>query len=406
MKTYVYTPSKYFFGPQRWWNRFDVALTAVAVIELLLNLASISGGGARLVLVLRGLRLARVVRLAKLMNIPLLKELANIVSGFIISVRSLIWVILTINVVVYVCALALRSLVQSWTSNDFRVTCPEDPDMMDMYGTESCKLHLVYGDEYCGTVLRCMFLIFRCMIMDCTSAGGRSLTMIFSNGFGVRFDLLYALSMVCVIFGLFNVITAIFVEATLNGLKENEIQRKYAKAYESNYMMEKLAKLVVCVSRETQSLRCARKLPLGASNRTTLSVGVADFEEVEEIYLSEEEFNLVIRSPEVRQLLDDLDVVVEPRPGVFDAFNLDEKSGTVSLSEIVSGLMRLRGDLNKVDIVITQMALESLQKKQSTLAKQMEEMQTSQRQTWQFIESRRAEKSQRAIEKLERISTR
>lgn len=33
-----------------------------------------------------------------------------------------------------------------------------------------------------------------------------------------------------------------------------------------------------------------------------------------------------------------------------------------------SGLMRLRGDLNKVDIVITQMALESLQKKQSTLA--------------------------------------
>ena len=35
-----------------------------------------------------------------------------------------------------------------------------------------------------------------------------------------------------------------------------------------------------------------------------------------------------------------------------------------------------------------------------------QEMQTSQRQTWQFIESRRAEKSQRAIEKLERISTR
>lgn len=29
-------------------------------------------------------------------------------------------------------------------------------------------------------------------------AGGRSLTMIFSHGFGLRFDLLYALSMVCV----------------------------------------------------------------------------------------------------------------------------------------------------------------------------------------------------------------
>ena len=102
-----------------------------------------------------------------------------------------------------------------------------------------------------------------------SSTGGRSLTMIFSHGFGLRFDLLYALSMVCaawqcflfraqqivpswsfmfcqliipfcvvrfhlctretmclccnvkfhsvaqVLFGLFNIITAIFVEATL-----------------------------------------------------------------------------------------------------------------------------------------------------------------------------------------------
>jgi hypothetical protein len=30
-----------------------------------------------------------------------------------------------------------------------------------------------------------------------STAGGRSLTMIFSHGFGLRFDLLYALSMVC-----------------------------------------------------------------------------------------------------------------------------------------------------------------------------------------------------------------
>ena len=33
-----------------------------------------------------------------------------------------------------------------------------------------------------------------------------------------------------------------------------------------------------------------------------------------------------------------------------------------------SGLMRLRGDLNKVDIVITQMALENLQKRQVHLS--------------------------------------
>lgn len=77
------------------------------MIELILNLFSVSGGQAtlggnifgsdpcpflvpgvtsgawlrKLVLILRGLRLARVARLAKLVNMPLLQELANIVSG-------------------------------------------------------------------------------------------------------------------------------------------------------------------------------------------------------------------------------------------------------------------------------------------------------------------------------------
>lgn len=176
IKSVVYTAREYFFGPSRWWNRFDVLLTAVAVIELILNLFSVSGGQAKLVLILRGLRLARVARLAKLVNMPLLQELANIVSGFIISVRSLFWVVLTINVVVYVCALALRSLVQSFTTALFRDTCNQSGDTLDMETNDYCsqKIHLVYGEEYCGSVLRCMFSIFRCMIGDCTSAGART----------------------------------------------------------------------------------------------------------------------------------------------------------------------------------------------------------------------------------------
>ena len=34
----------------------------------------------------------------------------------------------------------------------------------------------------------------------------------------------------------FNIITAIFVQATMNGLRENEAHLRNAKAYESNYM--------------------------------------------------------------------------------------------------------------------------------------------------------------------------
>ncbi|CAJ1383990.1 unnamed protein product [Effrenium voratum] len=374
IKSYVFTPRTFFCGKDRWWNGFDSLLTAVAVGELLLNLVINNESQAKIVLILRGLRFARIARLAKLMHMPLLQELANIVSGFIISARSLFWVIVTLNVVVYVCALALRSMVQSWTEPNTLQRCGSG-DYMDMEGAEGpCKLHLVYGDEYCGSVLRCMFSIFRCMIGDCTSAGGRSLTMIFSHGFGLRFDLLYALSMVVVLFGLFNIITAIFVEATLSGLKENEVQRKYAKAFETNYMTEQLAKLVMCVSVQTENLRARNRKKAKGSFASFADTGRdGEPSKGEEINLSEEEFNHVIRSSEVRQLLNELDVVVEPRPGIFEAFNTDE-SGAVSMSELVSGLMRLRGDLNKVDIVITQMALEGLQKRQNSLATRISDL--------------------------------
>ena len=39
-----------------------------------------------------------------------------------------------------------------------------------------------------------MFTIFRCMIGDCTTAGGRSLTLMWSKGYGVQFDIFYSFS--------------------------------------------------------------------------------------------------------------------------------------------------------------------------------------------------------------------
>ena len=40
-----------------------------------------------------------------------------------------------------------------------------------------------------------------------------------------------------------------------NGLKENESHRRYAKAYESSYMTEQLAKLVMVLSSQVQKMR-------------------------------------------------------------------------------------------------------------------------------------------------------
>eukprot|EP00439_Symbiodinium_sp_Y106_P044997 s178_g5.t1 len=102
----------YFCGRDYWWNWFDVLLSVAAVSETILNLA-MATQGTKAALILRGLRLARMARLAKLMRMPLLQELTNIISGFVISVRSLFWVMMTLFVVVYVLALGARVTVQA-----------------------------------------------------------------------------------------------------------------------------------------------------------------------------------------------------------------------------------------------------------------------------------------------------
>mmetsp|Transcript_54126 Transcript_54126/g.97728 ORF Transcript_54126/g.97728 Transcript_54126/m.97728 type:complete len:885 (+) Transcript_54126:74-2728(+) len=404
VKTYVLTPRGYFCGRDSVWNLFDVTLSAVAVGETAISiLFATAGSEMKAALALRGLRLARMARLAKLMRMPLLEELANIISGFVISVRSLFWVMVTLMLVVYVLALGMRATVQT-VSNGAMSTCGAG-DLIDLDsqvlkeahggGPPECKLYHVYGEEFCGSVPGCMFTIFRCMIGECTSTAGRSLTMVFSDAFGVRFDIFYSAAMVVVLFGLFNIITAIFVEATLNGLKENETQRRYAKAYESSYMTEQLAKLVMVLTSQVQKMRSRTSTLPGLLQDTMLQGAIAGFSmgssespaatsaalHSEEIFLSEEEFNQLIRMPDVRMLLNELDVSVEPRPGVFEAFNTDP-DGTVSISELVSGLMRLRGDLHKVDLVIAQMTLDNLQK-------QVEELRSSNAQIAKKIGAKR-----------------
>lgn len=61
----------------------------VAVSEIILSVI-FTGDGAqtRAALALRGLRVARAARLAKLMRMPLLEELANLISGILVKRKS------------------------------------------------------------------------------------------------------------------------------------------------------------------------------------------------------------------------------------------------------------------------------------------------------------------------------
>ena len=291
-------------------------------------------------------------------------------GGVFISLRPLFWVLLTLFLVVYFIAVLLRATLDGF--REARSCGNLDP--LDGMGSEDCPFHLEQGHVYCTDVLGCMFSVFRCILGDCTTQGGESLVLVFSDGFGMGFDLVYAFAMVVVTFGLFNIITAIFVEATLKGLKASDREQKFAKAHQSGWMTQQLARFVKLATQDVMSARKRKTNQEGHSQvmgplmGRISSLGLsasrpASDEKVltEELFVTEDEFLRLIRKTEVQQLLCDMDINVEPREGIFSAF-VTEEDGSVSMSEIVSGLMRFRGDLNKIDMAIARSELENLQR--------------------------------------------
>merc|ERR1711972_624883 len=98
-----------------------------------------------------------------------------------------------------------------------------------------CKVSYLYGEEFFGTVRLAMFTTFRFMLGDYSTRGGKSIVVAFSQDYGWKFELVFVAWMIIVIFGLFNIITAIFVDTTVAGLKHNDVKRKYAQQYERMY---------------------------------------------------------------------------------------------------------------------------------------------------------------------------
>jgi len=332
----------------RWWNWTDTSITCVSVFDLCiyaLSSTTDTATAARISLVLRTLRLVRIVRLVKLLRLPLFHELGSMLTGLLIGLPWLVWVCCLLVVVIFSAALFLRQAVgprgdechKGCTGECFDDNADEIAMLSDLPST--CKLHYLYGEEYFGTVGKSMFTVFRCMIGDCTTRTGRALAAELSSGFGARFDLAYSLGMVAAIFGLFNVITALFVESTLSALKYNELQRKKARQYETHWVQQKLEILIeriALLQRGTRARNWAASLAL-----------------------SEDDLREVLEDKVVRDVLHDIDVNVDMDSSVYEMFEWDA-SGKVGLSEFVTTIMKLRGDLQKTDMVATWVALRSL----------------------------------------------
>merc|ERR1712061_332057 len=76
--------------------------------------------------------------------------------------------------------------------------------------------------------------------------------------------------------------------------------------------------------------------------------------------ITRERFGKVIDDPDVQHTLDELDVDETDRADLFDMLDGDG-SGTLSIDEIVTGIMAVRGQAKKSDIIATKLGVKAVQ---------------------------------------------
>eukprot|EP00928_Gymnodinium_smaydae_P062678 TRINITY_DN4648_c0_g2_i1.p1 TRINITY_DN4648_c0_g2~~TRINITY_DN4648_c0_g2_i1.p1 ORF type:complete len:577 (+),score=87.85 TRINITY_DN4648_c0_g2_i1:110-1840(+) len=323
LKLYVQGFNVYFCGPQKFFNIFDVSLVSVDLIQFVLDaLLTIDDvSGVRLGALLRVVRLGKLLRVIRVLKARVFKDLLAMLQGMFGGLATLGWSFVLLMITVYVMALVFRESFGAANQDE------------------------VF--EYFSSVPRAMFTTFRCSFGDCTDKRGVPILEMIQNNHGSLFSGIYCLFVFFVTVGLFNVISAIFVEATVGAATSLHTRKKKARLRdETRWCMN----VSVIIQRLLERVE-------GHSIEGSLS------DNIDDIYLLEVPNDVIddlVSDDIVVRALNNLDIDHEDRDYLSEILDPDH-GGTINVIELVEGLRRLRGEPRRSDIVTVNLILRNIQ---------------------------------------------
>lgn len=279
---------------------------------------------------LRFCRLIRLVRVVKVFRLNYMKELRLMVKGLVGGIRTLLLAFALLFAVLYVIA----GFATMTIGRDSRTPG-------DLQG-------------HFENIPQSMFTSFRCFSGECFADTGAPIASVMSSVFGWPFVLSYVLSYMLVSMGIFNVILAVYVDITMRAAKETEattaeqysresiriarttreLLKKFAEAYRLFHDSHEVGRLILATTSSTEDIH-------------------------DNIAITKELFLLVIQDQSVQKLMNDLDLPSD-RANLFEVIDADG-SGTLHVTELVQGLLKIRGELTKSDTVATLLTAQAIQ---------------------------------------------
>jgi hypothetical protein len=318
-----------FCGPGSFANIFDAFLIALDTLQLGM---SIFGGDAAKTLAEEGvpsaslfrvIRLVRLVRIIRLLRTEKFKDLLGMIQGLAGGILTLGWSTILFFLIVFVWALVCRELL----------------------GTRQVDS----VTEYFDSVPRALLTVFRCSFGDCSTHAGTPIFEFVTDSYGGAYGLIHCIFIFFVTIGLFNVISAIFVDATLAAASEQNTHKLRERLGDPLRWATCVKCLVATILEHVDS-----------SVNGKLSDQMNDIVEIE---VSRDIVNdIVHQHPHFCQALLSLDIDPDDHDKLSDILDADH-SGTIEILELVNGLQRLRGPPKRSDIVCIDLMVRDLQEK-------------------------------------------
>lgn len=298
------------------------------------------------------------------------------VNGIVGGLKTLIWGLVFLIVFVYALGVLLRQLMVP-DHSEFNCTNAVLGSKLEIEPGTRCNRGAFEMDRVGITMFRnvprSMLTIFMCLTDGCSSSEGTPLLWHLWDTHGTLLVIGYVLCFIFVVFGIFNLILAIFVENTLEYARSSDQRRASRRQADHLRNALKLQQLLIKVCSSNESSRSPLRTE---ESQTGLRRHIRRFgskmrssrtseEELDESHLclrvKQEDFEAALEQDSVQALLEDLDVSISSREALFDILDADG-NGYLAVSELADGIMRLRGPADKGDIISTVLMVRCLQK--------------------------------------------
>eukprot|EP00929_Paragymnodinium_shiwhaense_P096779 TRINITY_DN58470_c0_g2_i2.p1 TRINITY_DN58470_c0_g2~~TRINITY_DN58470_c0_g2_i2.p1 ORF type:complete len:665 (+),score=137.60 TRINITY_DN58470_c0_g2_i2:78-2072(+) len=326
LKIYFHGPRQQFCGPHYRMNLFDATLIAFDVVQLSLQImfpsAATSLSDLPSASLFRVVRLIRIVRILRLLRHPVYHTLLMMLHGMAGGLPALGWALMLFIASVYIVALLCR-------------------EVLGRQGLEKTA-------QYFDNVPRAMITTFRCSFGDCADINGTPLFEHISEEYGLGYSAMYCVFAFSMSIGMFNVISAIFVESTLAAASGMKAEHKKKRLQDNALWATRISTVV-------------RRIVDAVLHDKDASGALSDnIDRIYDMDVPRAAMDEVGADPVVQAALEELDVDPEDYESLSDILDVDE-NGSVLIIELLQAIKRLRGSPRRSDIVRVDLVCRSIQ---------------------------------------------